>query len=1251
MKNNFTLWIIGIFAIFAAQLSAEAQATIAFQPATTFKNTADIIDTGTLAYAMSFGSSDSGGVSVVLPSGHSVPFQEDNNTNPNVNTSNYGIHWGGGPGLGLGEGAGYNSTGDANFDYALNVTDYTNSDAQVTLNNLTPNTTYELQVFAEDVRFNPASTAMWGLSNTSGTPTSTINRDYPKGSDTDGTTNPNGAMQIGTFTTGASQTSETFYVYGDQPTAMVLDVVPATPVNTPAEQMSISPLYTQTISTVNGAAPLWTPVQHYRGNTFTILPDATLHAQVTRIDPNGVVTTVPLDPNPDYVPTADGHNRFTLGIDPNGYLHIIGDMHGYYPNWGSGYVHRYQNQNTMYWKSNKPLDVSGGFRFCGQGVTSVTDLPGLQWGGDSRFFNDRHGNLYYSGRVSAFNSNTVWPLGGGEPQVSYAIYKYNSTTGRWSSMGAQVPVADTYGTCTNFQTVLYWEYTNGFEAYQTSPRFDNNDRLYFSVAGNTAGETGVGLVFAYSDDFGTTWHKANGSTIPTLPIRGADGNVDQGDLVARSTSVPQQSGAYADKNGKIAVAGEIYRTWNGSAWVPLSAGGGVGYLGPDGMLTMEGGSDLLRSNVIDGYPNYYDTGYGQVFSTSELGLEVTGAIFGIGTPPGTNFVGATSVQVYEATFTPSANVTPSPMGVATSGGSYPSNQSPTQAFDENPNTKWYQPSGPTGWLQYDLGASDAQIVVQYEITSGNDTPTRDPSAWTFLGSNDGSTWTTLDTRSSQSFSGRNVLNSYSISNNTAYRYYRLNITANSGAGDLQIDDLNLIGKWIPLAPTIVPSIPDSGKVWLSWSASASAASYNVKRSTASGGPYTTIASGVTNNIDFTDTAVTNGTTYYYVVSAVNSLGEGANSGQIVVQPTAYSAAAPNLQPATPSNAQVTLTWSPLQVDGVGYNVKRATTSGGPYTTIASNVVSSTYLDTSLVNNTTYYYVVSTLGPTGTESSNSNEVSAQPTLWIRVDDPEMDIYGMPILLSSTASTWYRIFTGNPANYMETLSFNSVAGDTATFSFQGTAVRFISSQSGYGGTFDVALDGVYQTTGTDNGSAVQINLYENDTLSAGNHTLTITNDTNNQNTIDSFDYIPLTSGTANLATGGTATASTGNPPSEGAPQAFDGTTGTKWYTPTTAPGWLQYNLGAGHATVVTRYNVSSANDVPQRDPTNWQFQGSNDGTTWTTLDTETGQVFANRYQTNQYSFFNATAFQYYRLYITANAGGSGYGIQLSELSLMN
>ncbi|MCG9968017.1 fibronectin type III domain-containing protein [Pelotomaculum terephthalicicum JT] len=71
----------------------------------------------------------------------------------------------------------------------------------------------------------------------------------------------------------------------------------------------------------------------------------------------------------------------------------------------------------------------------------------------------------------------------------------------------------------------------------------------------------------------------------------------------------------------------------------------------------------------------------------------------------------------------------------------------------------------------------------------------------------------------------------------------------------------------------------------------------------------------------------------------------------------------------------TLTWDSVP-NATCYNVKRATTSGGPYEVIATSIKETTYIDadTDMSNGTTYYYVVSAVTADG-ESGDSNEISA------------------------------------------------------------------------------------------------------------------------------------------------------------------------------------------------------------------------------------------------------------------------------------
>jgi len=88
----------------------------------------------------------------------------------------------------------------------------------------------------------------------------------------------------------------------------------------------------------------------------------------------------------------------------------------------------------------------------------------------------------------------------------------------------------------------------------------------------------------------------------------------------------------------------------------------------------------------------------------------------------------------------------------------------------------------------------------------------------------------------------------------------------------------------PPAPTGLTATAGNAQVSLSWSASAGATSYNVMRGTASGGPYSSIGSPA--NTSYTDTGLTNGTTYYYVVTAVDANGASGDSNQASATPAA-----------------------------------------------------------------------------------------------------------------------------------------------------------------------------------------------------------------------------------------------------------------------------------------------------------------------------------------------------------------------------
>jgi fibronectin type 3 domain-containing protein len=209
--------------------------------------------------------------------------------------------------------------------------------------------------------------------------------------------------------------------------------------------------------------------------------------------------------------------------------------------------------------------------------------------------------------------------------------------------------------------------------------------------------------------------------------------------------------------------------------------------------------------------------------------------------------------------------------------------------------------------------------------------------------------------------------------------------------DLNINRLNVTYNGPPPAAPTALQVDSTGanSVSLSWTAPAtgSPTGYNVKRATSSGGTYTTVGSTTAPTITFTD-SVTGGSTYYYVVSALTAGGESANSAFVSATPPLGVPNAPTGLAATPGDNQVALSWAaPAVGSPTSYNVKRSTTSGSGYAaiTVPGAQTTTSYTDTTAVNGTTYYYVVSAVNVVG-EGVQSMEADATPTAFSGIYEP-------------------------------------------------------------------------------------------------------------------------------------------------------------------------------------------------------------------------------------------------------------------------
>jgi hypothetical protein len=246
---------------------------------------------------------------------------------------------------------------------------------------------------------------------------------------------------------------------------------------------------------------------------------------------------------------------------------------------------------------------------------------------------------------------------------------------------------------------------------------------------------------------------------------------------------------------------------------------------------------------------------------------------------------------------------------------------------------------------------------------------------------------------------------------TLNRFGMRNVTNGGHAQVIYLDDLKYTAPPVLAAPTGLTATAGDQSVGLTWTDTANAnnpdlAGYNVYRSTTAGGPYTKVnatpvpkdTTSTINTTSFTDTGLTNGTTYFYVVRAVDKTtptpNESGPSNEVSATPSMFALAAPTNLTASAGDQSVTLNWTDTananNADLAGYNVYRSTTAGGPYTKITGTPVpkdttsttnTTTYTDNGLTNGTKYYYVVravDTASPTPNESAASNEAFATPS---------------------------------------------------------------------------------------------------------------------------------------------------------------------------------------------------------------------------------------------------------------------------------
>ena len=177
---------------------------------------------------------------------------------------------------------------------------------------------------------------------------------------------------------------------------------------------------------------------------------------------------------------------------------------------------------------------------------------------------------------------------------------------------------------------------------------------------------------------------------------------------------------------------------------------------------------------------------------------------------------------------------------------------------------------------------------------------------------------------------------------------------------------------IPAKPAAASVTSSSAKATVSWTAVSGATSYNVYYGTTAGVTTTTGTKLAAAATPQAITGLTDGTPYFFVVTAVNTSGESVVSDEVTATPLAKPAGIGT----SGGDGQVNISWSAV-TGATSYNIYYGTAVGvttGAGTKVAA--VTNPQMVTGLTNSTPYFFVVTAVNANG-ESSTSSEKSATP----------------------------------------------------------------------------------------------------------------------------------------------------------------------------------------------------------------------------------------------------------------------------------
>jgi alkaline phosphatase len=328
------------------------------------------------------------------------------------------------------------------------------------------------------------------------------------------------------------------------------------------------------------------------------------------------------------------------------------------------------------------------------------------------------------------------------------------------------------------------------------------------------------------------------------------------------------------------------------------------------------------------------------------------------------------------------------------------------------------------WIQKAISTvGHKQIHIKYaRKTTGMDSGEYLYAEW----STDGSVWNTLETTQDTVWASRDLVCAAGADNSAGFRL-RFRTNANRTDEYAYVDAVEIIG--IPLGqvnnpPSVTITLPTNGATFAS------------DASIAFEGTATDVEDGtLTANLEWQssiDGLIGTGGSFsailsdgdHIITASVTDSGGEIDTAFVNITVGDAPPGAPTGLVATAGNSQVTLDWADnTESDLSGYNVYRSTTQGSGYAKINSTVVStSNYVDSTVTNGITYYYVVTAVDTGSNESTYSNEANATPTS----EQQKVHVQNIDMSLGQAGKNWKGIATVLIHNQSETTQ----AGATVT-----------------------------------------------------------------------------------------------------------------------------------------------------------------------------------------------------------------------------